>query len=62
MALAFFGVTINVGGNPNHEIIGFRYWIHPGPMGAVWGKLITNPSLARLMSFWSASGEYGPID
>lgn len=57
MALAFFGVIVNLGGNPNHEIIGFRYWIEPGPMGTVWSNIIINPHLARLMSLGSASGE-----
>jgi amino acid permease len=61
MALAFFGFTINLGGNPNHEIIGFGYWIKPGPMGVVWGNIIAKPSLASLMSLGSASGEYDPI-
>jgi len=57
VALAIFGIIINLGGNPNHKIIGFHYWIEPGPMGTTWGNITTNLDLSRLMSIASASGE-----
>ena len=50
---AFTFVTM-VGGNPQHDAYGFRYWRHPGPMNAH-----DNGSLGRfegfLGSLWAAS-------
>ena len=25
------GIVVDLGGNPNHDRIGFRYWNNPGP-------------------------------
>jgi len=25
------GIVVDLGGNPNHDRIGFRYWKNPGP-------------------------------
>ena len=29
--LIILGIVLDLGGGPNHDRIGFRYWKHPGP-------------------------------
>lgn len=31
VGLIILGVILMAGGGPNHDVIGFRYWAHPGP-------------------------------
>lgn len=39
---------ITLGGGPNHDRIGFRYWVHPGPML----EYLAEGSLGRFLAFW----------
>ncbi|KIM29116.1 hypothetical protein M408DRAFT_128424 [Serendipita vermifera MAFF 305830] len=58
IALIMFGIIVDLGGNPQNDRIGFRYWWPPnGPMGtylldAVGGNL----PLSRFLGFWSVMG------
>lgn len=48
------GLIIDLGGNPHHDRIGFRYWKHPdGPMGSYLLSQVHNPHLAIFLGFWS---------
>ena len=29
--LIILGIVLDLGGGPNHDRLGFRYWKHPGP-------------------------------
>ncbi|KAH7916038.1 dicarbixylic amino acid permease [Hygrophoropsis aurantiaca] len=50
----FLGIIIDLGGNPEHDRIGFRYWRHPnGPMGSYLLDQVHNPHLAAFLGFWS---------
>lgn len=31
IGLILLGITLDLGGGPNHDRIGFRYWKNPGP-------------------------------
>ncbi|KAJ9502854.1 hypothetical protein H2202_001976 [Exophiala xenobiotica] len=50
---------ITLGGAPNHDRIGFRYWDHPGPML----EYLETGALGRFLAFWkifiSATFSYG---
>ncbi|KAF9521130.1 hypothetical protein BS47DRAFT_1286143, partial [Hydnum rufescens UP504] len=47
--LIIFGIVVDLGGNPKHDRIGFRYWEHPyGPMGIYLKK----GSLGIFLGFW----------
>ncbi|KAJ2974576.1 hypothetical protein NQ176_g5982 [Zarea fungicola] len=39
---------ITVGGSPSGDVIGFRYWKHPGPMN----EYLERGSLGRFLAFW----------
>ncbi|KAI8692480.1 AA-permease domain-containing protein [Fusarium sp. Ph1] len=39
---------ITVGGAPNGEAIGFKYWVHPGPMN----EYLRPGALGRFLAFW----------
>lgn len=54
--LMLFGLIIDLGGNPSLEVIGFRYWVHPGPMGTRWDKVIGNADLSRFVGVGSVLG------
>lgn len=48
------GLIIDLGGNPRHDRLGFRYWKHPdGPMGSYLLSRVHNPHLAIFLGFWS---------
>ncbi|OAX44602.1 dicarboxylic amino acid permease [Rhizopogon vinicolor AM-OR11-026] len=54
MSLIFLGIVIDLGGNPKHDRIGFRYWQHPnGPMGSYLASEVHNESLSIFLGFWS---------
>ncbi|KAG1756833.1 dicarboxylic amino acid permease [Suillus paluster] len=54
LGLIFLGIVIDLGGNPEHDRIGFRYWRHPnGPMGSYLVKEVHNERLAIFLGFWS---------
>ncbi|OAA79033.1 Amino acid/polyamine transporter I [Akanthomyces lecanii RCEF 1005] len=39
---------ITVGGSPSGDVIGFRYWKHPGPMN----EYLEDGALGRFLAFW----------
>ena len=39
---------IDLGGAPNHDRIGFRYWKNPGPMN----EYLKTGSIGRFLAFW----------
>ncbi|KAI9459487.1 dicarbixylic amino acid permease [Lactarius psammicola] len=54
IGLLLMGIIIDLGGNPRHDRIGFRYWKHPdGPMGSYLLSRVHNPHLAIFLGFWS---------
>ncbi|KAI0064602.1 hypothetical protein BV25DRAFT_1823006 [Artomyces pyxidatus] len=54
IGLLLMGFIIDLGGNPKHDRIGFRYWDHPyGPMGKYLQAQVHNPHLAIFLGFWS---------
>jgi amino acid transporter len=54
IGLILLGIVIDLGGNPMHDRIGFRYWQHPnGPMGSYLLSEVHNESLAIFLGFWS---------
>ncbi|KAH3672239.1 hypothetical protein WICPIJ_010091 [Wickerhamomyces pijperi] len=48
--LIFFTFITMVGGNPQHDAFGFRYWKHPGPMVALY----TSGATGRFHGFMAA--------
>ncbi|CAH6722128.1 amino-acid permease Gap1p [[Candida] jaroonii] len=48
--LVIAGLVIDLGGTPDHDRIGFRYWVDPGPFAE---KIFTG-SLGKFVGFWSA--------
>jgi amino acid transporter len=54
IGLILMGIIIDLGGNPKHDRIGFRYWRHPtGPMGQYLESEVHNTHLAIFLGFWS---------
>ncbi|KAG1837044.1 dicarbixylic amino acid permease [Suillus subalutaceus] len=54
MGLILLGIIIDLGGNPKHDRIGFRYWRQPnGPMGSYLVDQVHNEQLAVFLGFWS---------
>ncbi|KAI0797635.1 dicarbixylic amino acid permease [Abortiporus biennis] len=54
IGLILMGIIIDLGGNPGHDRIGFRYWDHPyGPMGTYLEKQVHNYHLSIFLGFWS---------
>lgn len=54
IGLILMGIIIDLGGNPRHDRIGFRYWDHPyGPMGTYLLSQVHNKHLAIFLGFWS---------
>ncbi|KIJ69454.1 hypothetical protein HYDPIDRAFT_179263 [Hydnomerulius pinastri MD-312] len=48
------GIIVDLGGNPEHDRIGFRYWQHPnGPMGSYLLSHVHNEHTAIFLGFWS---------
>ncbi|THH01261.1 hypothetical protein EW026_g1403 [Hermanssonia centrifuga] len=48
--LIILGIVLDLGGGPNHDRIGFRYWKHPGPFtqfGGIAG------SKGRFLAWWN---------
>nr|CAC67419.1 amino acid transporter [Uromyces viciae-fabae] len=50
VCLIILGIIIDLGGGPNHDRIGFRYWISPGPFNQLNG---IPGSTGRFLAFWS---------
>ncbi|KAK4937476.1 hypothetical protein LTR10_021928 [Elasticomyces elasticus] len=59
VGLILLMLIITLGGAPNHDRIGFRYWDHPGPML----EYLETGALGRFLAFWkvfiSATFSYG---
>ncbi|EIW85227.1 dicarbixylic amino acid permease [Coniophora puteana RWD-64-598 SS2] len=54
VAFILLGIIVDLGGNPQHDRIGFRYWRAPnGPMGTYLTKYTDNASLSAFLGFWS---------
>ncbi|KII88578.1 hypothetical protein PLICRDRAFT_41765 [Plicaturopsis crispa FD-325 SS-3] len=54
IGLILMGIIIDLGGNPRHDRIGFRYWQHPnGPMGHYLLKVVHQEHLSIFLGFWS---------
>ena len=54
IGLLLMGIIIDLGGNPRHDRLGFRYWDHPyGPMGSYLNNQIHNYHLSIFLGFWS---------
>jgi len=35
--MIIIGIVVDLGGNPKHDLIGFRYWKNPGPFVDYFG-------------------------
>ncbi|KAF5523635.1 Proline-specific permease [Colletotrichum aenigma] len=61
IGLIIGGLVINLGGGPNHERLGFRYWQDPG----AFNSYIVSGSAGGFLAFWkvllSAAFSYGNI-
>jgi len=54
IGLLLMGIIIDLGGNPKHDRIGFRYWQAPdGPMGKYLLDQVHNTKLAIFLGFWA---------
>ncbi|KZS99289.1 hypothetical protein SISNIDRAFT_448178 [Sistotremastrum niveocremeum HHB9708] len=55
IGLILLGIVIDLGGNPKHDRIGFRYWHAPnGPMGTyLKAQVGGNDHLSIFLGFWS---------
>ncbi|EIN07423.1 dicarboxylic amino acid permease [Punctularia strigosozonata HHB-11173 SS5] len=54
IGLLLMGIIIDLGGNPRHDRIGFRYWQHPdGPMGHYLLSQVHSEHLSIFLGFWS---------
>ncbi|KAH0527037.1 hypothetical protein TsFJ059_002081 [Trichoderma semiorbis] len=61
LGLIIGGLVIDLGGAPNHDRLGFRYWKHPG----AFNEYIKTGSAGRFLAFWkimlTAAFSYGNI-
>jgi len=54
VGLILMGLIIDLGGNPQHDRIGFRYWRPPyGPLREYLIAEVYNSHLAQFLGFWS---------
>ncbi|EGO01263.1 hypothetical protein SERLA73DRAFT_105899 [Serpula lacrymans var. lacrymans S7.3] len=54
VGLILMGLVIDLGGNPQGDRIGFRYWRYPyGPMGTYLLDQVHNSPLSMFLGFWS---------
>ncbi|KAK7054938.1 amino acid transporter [Paramarasmius palmivorus] len=54
IGLILMGIIIDLGGNPQHDRIGFRYWNPPnGPMGHYLLDTVKDNSVSVFIGFWS---------
>lgn len=56
LGLILLMLIIDLGGAPNGNRIGFRYWDNPGPMNAY---LVTG-ALGRFLAFWKVGDQLVP--
>ncbi|OTA07346.1 Amino acid permease [Trichoderma parareesei] len=61
LGLIIGGLVIDLGGGPNHDRLGFRYWRHPG----AFNNYIETGAAGRFLAFWkvmlTAAFSYGNI-
>ncbi|KAF7985764.1 hypothetical protein HWV62_369 [Athelia sp. TMB] len=50
VGLIIMGIVLDLGGGPNHDRIGFRYWKKPGPFNQLDG---ISGSEGRFLAFWA---------
>ncbi|KAH9839004.1 amino acid permease [Rhodofomes roseus] len=48
--LIILGIVLDLGGGPNHDRIGFRYWKHPGPFNQYHG---IQGAKGRFLAWWA---------
>lgn len=48
--LIILGIILDLGGGPDHDRIGFRYWINPGPFAQFAG---ISGAKGRFLAFWA---------
>jgi len=54
IGLILMGIIIDLGGNPKHDRIGFRYWRPPyGPMGHYLLSQVHDEKLSVFLGFWA---------
>ena len=54
IGLLLMGIIIDLGGNPQKDRIGFRYWKPPhGPMGSYLEDQVHDHDLSVFLGFWS---------
>jgi yeast amino acid transporter len=62
LGLLILAFILDLGGGPNHDRLGFRYWKHPGAMK----PYIASGSAGRFLGLWStlvnASFSYGGVE
>lgn len=49
IGLIFAGIIVDLGGAPNHDRIGFRYWKNPGP----FNTYLVDGNTGKFLAFWS---------
>lgn len=49
IGLILFGLITDLGGNPHHDRIGFRYWHDPGP----FSEYLKEGALGRFLGVWA---------
>ncbi|KAF8334137.1 amino acid permease [Cantharellus anzutake] len=47
---SILGIVLDLGGGPNRDRLGFRYWVHPGPFVQFHG---IKGSWGRFLGFWT---------
>ena len=62
VGLLLMAFIVDLGGNPLHDRLGFRYWVNPGVMNTA----VATGSLGRFLAFWStlvnAGFSYGGVE
>ncbi|KAI0748018.1 dicarbixylic amino acid permease [Daedaleopsis nitida] len=54
VGLLLMGIIIDLGGNPKHDRLGFRYWKKPyGPMGSYLLDKVHDYKLSVFLGFWA---------
>ena len=48
--LIILGIVLDLGGGPNHDRLGFRYWKHPGPFAQYNG---IGGAKGRFLAWWA---------
>ncbi|KZT66151.1 hypothetical protein DAEQUDRAFT_482566 [Daedalea quercina L-15889] len=54
VGLIILGIVLDLGGGPNHDRIGFRYWKHPGPFVQYNG---IEGTTGRFLAWWAVMSQ-----